>query len=203
MSNDIRRILFGSFNRNKLAEIQSLMPAEVELLGAIDLAGMNDVEETGTTLEANAQLKAESYAEQSGLPCFADDTGLEVSALHGAPGVYSARYAGPEADAEANMAKLLHELSDVQDCAAQFRTVIAFAQPGAETQFFEGKLEGWIAAEQRGAHGFGYDPVFVPQGETRSLAEMPMAEKNALSHRGRALRAFVTFLNQILAGGRV
>lgn len=184
------KILFGSRNPHKLAEVRALLGTAVAVVGAAEIA-LPDVPETGSTLEANAQLKAETYANAAGIPCFADDTGLLVDALGGAPGVYSARYAGPNATAGENVAKLLAELAPHQNRAARFRTAIAYAEPNKGTLFCVlGELEGAIITQPRGQNGFGYDPIFVPKNDTRTLAELSAAEKNAISHRGRALRAF-------------
>jgi XTP/dITP diphosphohydrolase len=152
-----------------------------------------EVDETEPTLQGNAQLKAIAFFEQTGIPCFADDTGLEVAALDGAPGVYSARYAGPANDAQANMAKLLAALADKADRSARFRTVIAWYD-GQELRFFEGELRGHIGFAARGDMGFGYDPIFIPEGDARTLAELSADEKNAISHRGLAVRKFAAYL---------
>jgi XTP/dITP diphosphohydrolase len=185
-----RQLLLGTFNANKAKEVQAALGTDWQVLTCKDFPLVDEVEETGTTLEANAQLKAEAYARATGLPCLADDTGLEVDALDGAPGVYSARYAGDQATAGMNTLKLLKDLIG-KTRRARFRTVMAWAVPGQVTQFFTGVLEGEITLSPRGEQGFGYDPVFQPVGDSRTLAEMELAEKNAISHRGRALRAFV------------
>lgn len=187
------RLLFGSFNRHKADEVRAALAGTVELLSCADLGGILPVDETGRTLEANAALKAEGYAAQTGLPCLADDSGLEVDALDGAPGVDSAHYAGDRNDATrhaANNAKLLAALEGVSERAARFRTVLALAVPGRPTRLFLGALEGQILTAPQGTGGFGYDPLFLPDGQARTLAEMSLDEKNALSHRGRALEAF-------------
>ena len=189
----MQRLLFGSFNRHKVAEARAALEGLVELLSCSDLGGLTEVAETGRTLEANAALKAEGYSAQTGLPCLADDSGLEVDALDGAPGVDSALYAGTHGDHAANNAKLLAALAPYpapEQRTARFRTVLALAVPGRGTRLFLGTLEGRVLAAPQGSGGFGYDPLFVPDGQGRSLAELSLAEKNALSHRGRALEAF-------------
>ena len=189
-------LLFGSFNKGKAMEIQKLLGDRWHLKLCPDFPTLSEVDETGTTLEANAALKAETYSQQTGLPCFADDTGLEVVALKGAPGVHSARYAGPENDAQANMEHLLNELKGHSDRSAQFRTVIAFCVPNQTTRFFEGALKGKILESKRGTGGFGYDPIFLPEGSERSLAEMTTEEKNRISHRARAFQLLLSELSQ-------
>ncbi len=188
-----QRLFFGTGNAKKLKEIGEILGDRFEILSFHDLPEPLEVEETEPTLEGNARLKAQAFYEATRIPCFADDTGLEVSALDGAPGVYSARYAGPQNDAQANMAKLLAALEGKTDRSAKFRTVIAWFE-GADLRYFEGVLEGHIGFEQRGDTGFGYDPIFIPNGDTRTLAEMTPAEKNAISHRGRAVQLFASYL---------
>jgi XTP/dITP diphosphohydrolase len=192
----MQQLLFGTFNRNKLAEIQAIVPDSFEVIGAIEFPDLREAEETADTLEGNALLKAQSYAEQTGLPCFADDTGLEVDALDGAPGVHSARYAGKQGDAEANIAKLLAELEGAENRRARFRTVIVLVEEGRPPQYFEGVLNGEIARFRSGGHGFGYDPVFVPQEAGQTLADMDPERKNQISHRALAVNAFVQYLNR-------
>lgn len=165
----------------------------VKLLAADDVDGAPVVEEDAPDLQGNARKKALALHEHTGLPALADDTGLEVTALGGAPGVHSARYAGAEADDAANRARLVDELAGADDRSAQFRTVVAFAEEG-RVRYFEGVCRGRIIEEERGSGGFGYDALFVPEGRGRTFAEMSDAEKNAISHRGRALRALADFL---------
>ncbi|HET6566323.1 MAG TPA: RdgB/HAM1 family non-canonical purine NTP pyrophosphatase, partial [Rhodothermales bacterium] len=175
-------------------EMQALLgDLGVVLIPASDFPGAPEVEEDAPTLEGNARKKAVELQAFTGLSAVADDTGLEVDALGGRPGVHSARYSGPEADAGANRAKLLRELDGVRDRTARFRTVIAYAD-GEQVHLFEGVCEGRITEAERGAGGFGYDALFVPEGEDRTFAEMGKGEKNAISHRARALRGFVDFL---------
>lgn len=189
-----KTLFFGTGNAHKLDEISLLLGADWTLKSFRDLPAPLEVEETESTLEGNARLKAEAFHAATGLPCFADDTGLEVEALGGAPGVYSSRYAGEEGNAEANMSKLLDALQGVADRRARFRTVIAY-HDGRQLRYFEGILNGSIALARSGKGGFGYDPVFVPDGSTRSLAEYSPEEKNQISHRGIAVHLFIRFLS--------
>jgi XTP/dITP diphosphohydrolase len=172
------------------------MHAGIEIISLKDIGCTEDIPETGETLEANAFQKARYLKEQYGYDCFADDTGLEVEALNGAPGVYSARYAGPERSAEANMAKILTELDGKENRKAQFRTAVALILNGEE-HLFDGKVEGHISEDKQGEEGFGYDPIFLPENNLRSFAQMSMSEKGAISHRGRAVRKLVDFLRSI------
>ena len=172
------------------------MPLGIDIFSLIDIGCNEDIPETGTTLEANAFQKAHYLKEHYGYDCFADDTGLEIEALNGAPGVYSARYAGPERSAEANMDKILDELKGNVNRKAQFRTAIALILNGEE-QLFEGMVEGHISEAKQGEEGFGYDPIFLPENDQRSFAQMSMSEKGAISHRGRAVRKLVDFLESI------
>ena len=190
------KIVFATNNPNKLKEIQSLMPEGIEILSLKEIGCTEDIPETGTTLEANAFQKAHYLKENYGYDCFADDTGLEVEYLNGAPGVYSARYAGPDRSAKANMAKILEELKGKKNRKAQFRTAIALILNGEE-QLFEGMVEGHISEAKQGDEGFGYDPIFLPENDQRSFAQMTMEEKGAISHRGRAVRRLVDFLGSI------
>jgi XTP/dITP diphosphohydrolase len=188
-----RRLFFGTGNAKKLKEINEILGDTFEIVSFKDLLEPMEVEETESTLEGNAKLKALAYAEATGLPCFADDSGLEVEALDGAPGVDTAHYAGPQRDAHDNMDKLLQELAGKGNRTAYFRTVIAYYDHG-KMRLFEGSLKGKIGLEKRGREGFGYDPIFIPEGETRTLAEMSAEEKNAISHRGHAVRQLAQFL---------
>jgi XTP/dITP diphosphohydrolase len=188
-------IFFGTHNPHKLREIEQIIGELYQVKSFRDLPEPMDVEETEPTLEGNAALKARAYFAETHIPCFADDTGLEVDALHGRPGVRSARYAGPEGIAEQNIAKLLGELSGKQNRRARFRTVIAFFD-GEEMRYFEGKVEGEILEAPQGSEGFGYDPVFQPEGADRSFAQFSPEEKNAISHRGKSVRAFADFLRK-------
>lgn len=187
-------IVFASNNRHKLDEVRAIVGPDVEIRSMAEIGCEDDIAETATTLEGNAELKARYVAEKFGVDCFADDTGLEVDALGGAPGVYSARYAGPCHDSSANVAKLLRELEGKADRRARFRTVIALCR-GRETRFVEGVVEGRIAEAPSGSDGFGYDPVFVPdEGGGLSFAEMSAEAKNAISHRGRAMKKLLEII---------
>jgi XTP/dITP diphosphohydrolase len=193
-------IVLATRNPGKVAEMRAVLSGVgVEILSAADVEAP-DVEETAHTLEGNALLKARALHAYTGLTALADDTGLEVAALNGAPGVHSARYAGPESDARANRAKLLVSLDGVTDRSSRFRTVLAYVA-GGEERLFEGVCEGTIIESERGAGGFGYDALFVPNGSNLTFAEMPARDKNKVSHRGRALQEFVRWLG-VRAGSR-
>lgn len=183
------QLVVATRNRHKLAEIRALFDLPgLELVSALDFPEIPDVEEDGKTFEENAVKKAVTLARATGYWALADDSGLEVEALGGAPGVYSARYAGVPVSYPANNAKLLRELEGVKNRKARFRCVIALSSPSGVARTVEGHCEGRILHEPRGSHGFGYDPVFVPDGFDRTFAEMEPAAKNAISHRGRALQ---------------
>jgi XTP/dITP diphosphohydrolase len=189
------RLCFASNNSHKLDEIRLLLPPAIQLLSLADIGCHEELPETQPTLEGNARQKAQYVFDNYGVPCFADDTGLEVVALEGAPGVYSARYAGPERSAAANIAKLLHELATQPDRRAHFRTVIALILERGSVHEFSGSVSGVIATLPIGHGTFGYDPIFVPfEGDGRTFAEMTLPEKNMLSHRGRAVDGLVRFL---------
>jgi XTP/dITP diphosphohydrolase len=188
----VRRYVLATANPDKAAEMQQILGPAVELLPRPDWVG--EVEETGDTLEENALLKARALADATGRPAIADDTGLEVDALDGAPGVYSSRFAGEHATYADNVAKLLASLDGVTDRAARFRTVAVVVWPDGRELVAEGDVKGSIALSARGSHGFGYDPVFVPDGDGRTFAEMSAAEKHSMSHRGRAFRALSSLL---------
>ena len=191
------RLCFATNNDHKLTEVRALLPASIELLSLRDIGCHEELPETQDTLEGNARQKAEYVWEHYGVACFADDTGLEVTALHGAPGVYSARYAGPQRRTEDNVQKLLQELHGAPDRSAAFRTVVALVQPGTGTLEFAGEVRGTITEALRGVDGFGYDPVFQPaEGDGRTFAEMSLAEKNAISHRARAVAGLVRYLHE-------
>jgi len=186
------RLVLATFNRDKARELASLLARPgLELVPIGERVATPPPEETGATLEENARLKAEAALHATGLPAVADDTGLEVDALDGAPGIYAARFAGPGATYFDNVALLLERLRDVPEArrTARFRTVCAACFPDGAVEIGEGVLEGRIAAAARGSAGFGYDPVFVPEGSALSLAEMSADEKDRISHRGRAVRA--------------
>lgn len=192
------RIVLATHNPGKVAELRALLAdLPVELVSAAEIDGAPEVEEDAPTLEGNARKKAEALHAHTGLPSLADDTGLEVDALGGAPGVHSARFAGPAADSEANRSRLLRDLENATNRRARFRTVLAFAEAG-DVRFFEGVCEGRITGVERGEGGFGYDALFQPDGETRTFAEMPVEAKNRISHRGRALEGFAAYLHRRL-----
>ena len=182
-------------NAAKVTELRAMLPPHLELLGLAEAGLPTDLPETGNTFAANALQKAHFAFERTGLPCIADDSGLEVEALNGAPGVYSARYAGPAKSDQANMAKLLSDLAGVTDRRAQFRTVIALVDPSGE-HLFEGAVRGTITTEPRGTNGFGYDPVFLPEMSDLTFAELDAKMKNAISHRGQAVWKLVRFLSE-------
>lgn len=188
------KIVFATNNQHKLSEIRSILGDAIEVLSLKDIGCDVDIPETGKTLEENALQKAQYIYDHYHMDCFADDTGLEVDALGGAPGVYSARYAGGEGhDSEANMAKLLHELGDNSNRKARFRTVIALIIDG-KVNTFEGIVKGEIIRERRGGEGFGYDPIFQPEGYDKTFAELGMDIKNHISHRARAVQKLAEFL---------
>jgi XTP/dITP diphosphohydrolase len=192
------RLCFASNNAHKLDEIRRLLPAAVQLLSLADISCTEELPETQPTLEGNARQKAQYVFDHYGVSCFADDTGLEVDALGGAPGVYSARYAGPQREAADNVAKLLHELSTQPNRRARFRTVIALVLADGAVREFSGAVGGVISGLPIGSRGFGYDPVFVPtEGDGRTFAEMTLDEKNLLSHRARAVEGLVDFLTTL------
>ena len=189
-----KKLVFATNNAHKLDEIRAILGDRVEVLSLKDIHCEADIPETADTLEGNAALKAEYIYKNYGLDCFADDTGLEVEVLGGAPGVYSARYAGGEGhDSEANMKKLLVELKGKTNRKAQFRTAICLIEDGTE-HLFEGVVKGEIIEKKRGCSGFGYDPVFVPEGYTETFAEMGNEEKNKISHRARATQKLCDYL---------
>lgn len=187
------RMVLCTGKPGKIAELRALMPPDMELLSLADVGLPADLPETGATLEANALQKARFAHERTGLPCIADDTGLEVLALGGAPGVRSARYAGEAKDPAANMALLLRELATATDRSARFRTVIALVDARGE-HVFEGQVRGRITTDRRGSGGFGYDPVFLPEMSDLTFAELDPVRKNAISHRGQAVWKLARFL---------
>ena len=189
------KLVFATGNRGKLSEAQEILGSEYELVTPSDLGIDDDVEETGSTLSENSLIKAKSIHEATGLDCFADDTGLEVDCLGGAPGVFTARYAGPDCNFDDNMEKLLTEMSKAGGPrTARFRCVVTLIR-GGEVRQFDGCLEGEIALHREGRQGFGYDPVFIPREyPDRTLAEISASQKNAISHRGEALRLMAKYL---------
>lgn len=185
----MKTLIVSTANPNKLEEFRQMMP-DTEVKGLRDLGILTDIPETGKTLEENALIKARFLFDKLGIPVMAEDTGLEVEALNNEPGVYSARYAGPDNNAEANMEKLLKNLQDEENRCARFRTVIAFINQEAE-YLFEGIVYGIIGEQKMGLQGFGYDPVFIPDGYKETFAQMSKEEKNTISHRGQALTRFL------------
>lgn len=190
----MKKLVFATNNAHKLEEIRAILGDKVEILSLNDINCHADIPETADTLEGNAELKAAYIYTNYGLDCFADDTGLEVEALNGAPGIYSARYAGGKGhDSEANMKKLLTEMAGKTNRNAQFRTAICLIEKGNK-HLFEGIVKGQIIEAKRGNSGFGYDPVFIPEGYNETFAEMGNTEKNKISHRARAVAALCEYL---------
>jgi XTP/dITP diphosphohydrolase len=190
------KLVFATNNQHKLQEIQQLIGNSIDLMSLSDIGCLDEIPENQETLEGNAAEKAFYIYNKYGFNCFADDTGLEIDALNGEPGVYSARYAGMEKSADKNMGLVLQKLDKINNRKARFRTVISLVIDGFETQF-EGIVEGRITEERKGSTGFGYDPVFLPDESTLTFAEMQMEEKNKISHRGRAVQKLVEYLIQI------
>lgn len=193
------KLVFATNNRHKLDEVRAIVGDRVEVLSLNDIGCHDEIPETADTLQGNALIKARYIYEKYGLDCFADDTGLEVEALGGEPGVYSARYAGEECSSEANMQKLLHNLTGKSNRKAQFRTVIALIINGEE-KLFNGIVKGSITEEKRGDSGFGYDPIFIPEGFSESFAQMSSEQKNSISHRYRATEQLSNYLKEKYKG---
>lgn len=192
----MKELVFATNNAHKLEEIRAILGDKMHVLSLNDINCHEDIPETADTLEGNAALKAEYIFNHYGKDCFADDTGLEVEALNGAPGIYSARYAGGEGhDSEANMTKLLANMEGRENRKARFRTAICLIENG-EKHLFEGIVNGEIISVRRGGAGFGYDPIFVPEGYTETFAEMGNDEKNKISHRARAVAKLCEYLNK-------
>ena len=189
------KLVFASNNQNKIQEIQALVPKNIQIVSLEDIGCTEDIPETADTIEGNAILKANYVTEKYGYDCFADDTGLEVDTLNGAPGVYSARYAGKQKDANDNMDKLLSELKDKSNRKANFKTVIALNLNGKQN-LFTGIINGKIIEEKFGSNGFGYDPIFVAEGYEKTFAELTMEEKSTISHRGIAVKELILFLQK-------
>ena len=197
MTHSPRQIVFATNNAHKLSELRQIVGTSLTILSLSDIGCCEDIPETGTTLEENSRLKARYVKTHYGYDCFADDTGLEVVALGGEPGVRSARYAPGEGhDSQANMKLLLKNMENVADRRARFRTVITLIADGTERQV-DGIVEGTIAETPAGSDGFGYDPVFIPENSGRTFAQMSAGEKNAISHRGRAVAALLPLLNNL------
>jgi XTP/dITP diphosphohydrolase len=192
-------LVFATNNKHKLEEITPLVNSQINLLNLKDIGCYQEIEENADTIEGNASLKARFINTTYGYDCFADDTGLEIEALNGRPGVYSARYAGEPPDFEANLVKVLIEMNGKLNRTARFRTIIALIINGIEYHF-EGRIEGKIAERRSGLEGFGYDPIFIPDGQELTFAEMTLVEKNKISHRAKAIEKLSLFLNQLETG---
>lgn len=188
-------LIFASHNAHKAEEIRQLLPLTLKLYTLSDINFTDEIPETGSTLEENARIKAQTIFNKVKRPVFADDTGLEVEALGGAPGVYSARFAGEEGNAVANMKKLLKEMDGIENRKAQFRCCIVLIINNTE-YVFNGIVRGTIALSPKGNNGFGYDPVFIPEGDIHTFAEIPLCVKNAISHRTLAVKQMINFLNR-------
>ncbi|MES2239700.1 MAG: non-canonical purine NTP diphosphatase [Bacteroidota bacterium] len=190
------QLVFASNNKNKIKEIQQLLPSSIEILSLEAIGCHEEIPETADTIEGNAILKANYVTQKYGYDCFADDTGLEVEALNGEPGVYSARYAGEQRDAEDNMNLLLDNLVNNTNRKAHFKTVIALNLEGKQ-QLFTGIAKGAITTEKSGNQGFGYDPIFQPEGFQETFADLTLETKNQISHRGKATQLLISYLNEI------
>ncbi|SEM98179.1 XTP/dITP diphosphohydrolase [Mucilaginibacter gossypiicola] len=191
----MQQLVFATNNRHKLDEVSAKLNGAIQLLTLQDIGCYDDIEETGTTFKANASIKSHHVYTEYKLNCFGDDSGLEIDALNGEPGVYSARYAGTHGNHAANISKVLDNLKGETNRKARFRTVISLIWNGDE-HFFDGTVEGTIRQEVSGNGGFGYDPIFEPEGYDITFAEMSMSEKNAISHRAKAMEQLIAFLNQ-------
>jgi len=189
------KLVFATHNKNKLKEVKAQIPSHIELLSLTDIGCHDEIPETSNTIEGNALIKANFVKENYGFDCFADDTGLEVEALNNEPGVYSARYAGPENNAEANMNKLLENLENKSSRNARFKTVVALTLKKGH-QLFIGICEGQITKEKRGEDGFGYDPIFQPKGFDETFAEMTLQQKSEIGHRGKAVRMLMEYFSE-------
>lgn len=190
------KLVFASNNKNKIAEIQQQVGSQFQIVSLEDIGCFVDIPETAETIEGNAILKANYVTENYGLPCFADDTGLEIEALNNEPGVYSARYAGEQKNADDNMNLVLQKLSNQTNRKAQFKTIIAL-NINNQQYLFEGIVKGEMTTEKSGSQGFGYDPIFKPEGFSTTFAEMTMEEKSVISHRGIAVQKLINFLSDL------
>ena len=188
------KIVFATHNQNKVREVSALMPSHIELLSLTDINCFEEIPETADTIEGNAQLKTTYVKDKYGYNCFADDTGLEVTSLNNEPGVFSARYAGPNKDADANMNKILSELSNKSNREAQFKTAISL-RLDTEEELFIGICKGEIIVEKMGGQGFGYDPIFKPKGFSETFAQMTLEQKSEIGHRGKAVKKLIEFLS--------
>ncbi len=189
-------LIFATNNNHKIEEVKALLPVIYKLLSLKDIGCNEDIEETADTFEGNALLKARYLYEKYHLPCFSDDSGLEVMELNWAPGVFSARYAGEHGNHEKNMDKLLQSLDGKTNRAARFRTVLCYIDTNGNETYFNGIINGTITHEKRGSGGFGYDPLFIPDGYQKTFAEMNPEEKNLISHRALAVKEFAAFLSR-------
>jgi len=192
---NMKKLVFATNNKHKLDEVRAILEPEFSIVSLAELNCTEDIPETADTLDGNALIKAQYIHDKFGLDCFADDTGLEVDALNGEPGVYSARYAGEDHNAQNNMCKVLAMLGENKNRSARFRTVIALIQ-GGQTTYFEGRINGNITVQPRGASGFGYDPIFVPENYVSTFAQLSAEEKNQISHRALAVKKLVDYLQQ-------
>lgn len=192
----MKKLVFATNNKHKLKEAKDIIGNQFEIISLEELGFKGDIVEDADTIEGNAKIKADFITRMYGVDCFADDTGLEVDALSGAPGVYSARYAGEHCSFQDNVKKLLAAMDGIENRKADFRTTIALNLDGKQ-YLFDGRVDGTIATEQHGEGGFGYDPVFVPEGHTETFSEMGEEAKNVISHRGRALQKLISFLSTI------
>lgn len=192
----MKKLVFATNNKHKLSEVRAILKGQFEVYSLGEINCFDDIPETADTLEGNAEQKAIWVLEKYGYDCFADDTGLEIDALNGRPGVYSARYAGEDCSFEDNNKKVLNELSGMENRKAKFRTVICLKLNG-ETHYFSGEVNGTIIKENRGNKGFGYDPIFIPKGHKQSFAEMGDKLKNTMSHRYRAMQKLVGLLEEL------
>ncbi|MGB5229456.1 non-canonical purine NTP diphosphatase [Eudoraea sp.] len=188
-------LVFATHNENKLKEVRLLLPKDIRLISLEEIGCHEEIPETETTLKANAQLKADYITQHYGISCFADDTGLIIDALNGAPGVHSARFAGEEKDSKKNIEKVLFQLKNTTSRTARFKTTIAL-NLNKERILFEGAVEGTITKEKKGAEGFGYDPIFIPIGYDQTFAQLPIEIKNQISHRGKALQKLIAYLTK-------
>ena len=191
------KLVFATHNLNKLKEVKEMVPEGIEILSLSDINCTEEIEETGTTLEENARIKVTYVKDHYGYDCFSDDSGLEIDSLNGAPGVYSARYAGEDKNNDNNIKKVWKNLKDKENKSGQFRTIIA-ADIKDKKSFFEGIIRGTLIDEKRGEGGFGYDPIFVPTGHSKTFAELEKKVKNTISHRAKAFSFFVKDLNSAI-----
>ena len=193
----MEKLVFATNNRHKLEEVSAMTGGTVKIVSLAEIGCHDDIPETADTFQGNALQKAAYVFEHFGLPCFADDSGLEVDCLEGIPGVLSARYAGEHGNSEANIAKLLDAMKGSENRKADFKTVVALILPDGKTEFFEGRVDGVITMEKRGEGGFGYDPIFIPDGYDKTFAELGENIKNKISHRAKAIAALCEYLKRL------